>query len=78
MTFDGCLAGFDERLEAWLPPVDSGAMITYLVLPDVEAKKVKTHLPFVLFKRVRYAGFVGLEPQVHLGQPDLSAFFKLD
>jgi hypothetical protein len=78
MTFDSRLAWFDERLEAWLFFIGSSMVLTYPILPDVKAEKVKSHLPFVLFQCVCNTGFAGLESQAHLGQPDLSAFFEFD
>jgi hypothetical protein len=56
------LAGFDERLEARSSSMRAGTVSSDLVLPHVEAEKVKAHVSLKLIECVGYAGLAGFQP----------------
>jgi hypothetical protein len=50
MAVDGLLTGFNQGLETGLTPVGPGFVFTHLILPDVEAQKVKADLALVFIE----------------------------
>ena len=70
-------AGFDERFETWLAAKGAGAMLTDVVLTDVEAKKVKPEIALMCVERVCNACFAGFEFEAHLSQPSFSLVFEV-
>lgn len=62
VALDGFPAGFDERLEAWLPSVRLRAVLAHPVLPDVEFQEVEADVPLVGFEGVGHRPGVACIP----------------
>ena len=57
VALNGLVARFDERLDARLPPEGVGVVLTYPILPDVEAEEVKPHLSLNDSASVAYGSY---------------------
>ena len=65
MTFDGFLGGSNQSLEINIPLEGSGFVSAHVMLPDVEAQKIKPDPALVIVEGVANVGFGGVELQSH-------------
>ena len=63
MAFDSFLGGSNQSLEINIPLVCPGFVSADVVLPDVEAQKIKPDLTLVFIESMGDMGFVGIELQ---------------
>ena len=62
MTFDGLLGGSNQSLEINIPLVRPGFVSAHVILPDVEAQKIKPD-PALVVEGMGDMGFRGVELQ---------------